>query len=127
MHKLPLRNLYDGPREQLPLHWIGIIAATVVWAAYSDIFGQGGKNPRPISIAPPNPILRHNSVHAGRQSLVDHRPARRVTEANSDDRKIYHISNHGSTSRPAQSAIGGEYPYHAMSGHPGPPEPRRTF
>jgi formate dehydrogenase len=58
----------------------------------------------------------------------DHRGERwRSVEADSRDCEIDHISNHGSISRPARSAIGGEYRYLATFGYLVRPRQQRPF
>jgi hypothetical protein len=41
-----------------------------------------------------NPILRHNSVHASRETLADEQASHRVDEADPGNRMVDHISNH---------------------------------
>src|SRR6267143_1036181 len=47
---------------------------------------------------------RHNSVHAGYETFGDERATHCMDVADSGDCIADHISNHGSTSRPAQFA-----------------------
>src|SRR5258708_33743379 len=67
--------------------------------AYSGGFGQGGDIPLPTLFPPYNAVLRHNSVHAGRETLADDHATHCMNEVDSGDRIVHHINYHGDTSR----------------------------
>ena len=94
----------------------------------NDIFAElwsERKYSAPDIDPPSNPILRHNSVHA--ETLADEQATRCMEEADSGDRMVDDISNHGSTSRPARSVIGEECRYLVMSRHRVSSRQRRPF
>ena len=93
---------------------------------FSDLCSS--ENIPPSASTPPSgPVLRHNGVPAGYKSLVENQASGRMAEADSGDCEADDISNHGSISRPARSASGGERPCRARSGHRVRPAPRRSF
>ena len=74
-----------------------------------------------------NTILRHNDVHAGRETVADDHAAHSMNEVDSGDGTVDDISNHGGTSRPARSEIGGGCRNSAMPCDRVPPGQRTPF
>jgi hypothetical protein len=70
---------------------------------------------------------RHNVVDAGCETLADEQATRCIDEANPGNCIADHISNRGSTSRPARSATAAECRDPAMSDHRVLPRQRRPF
>jgi hypothetical protein len=93
----------------------------------SGSFGRRATILLPTLIPPSSPILRHNSVFVGCDDFADEQASSRVDDADSGDRIVDDISNHGSTSRPVRSVIGAERRHPVTSRHRVSSRPRWPF
>src|ERR1700676_4558828 len=81
-------------------HWTTV--TKIFRKTYSGSFGQSGNIPLPTLIPTSRRILRHNSVHAGCETLADQQATQCVDEAHSSNCIVDHISNHGGPPRSAR-------------------------